>query len=134
MDSYAAKYSDKDANTAKGYNDADILVTSEWPAGVRDGSKGAVGITEPASSEALSELCSTLKPRYHFSSSETFWEREPFFHNTDPPRPITRFLSLAPFGNAAKSKWIYAFSLEPSADPPQQLCLVRRIGRRRSRW
>lgn len=121
MDSYAAKYSDKDANTAKGYNDADILVTSEWPAGVRDGSKGAVGITEPASSEALSELCSTLKPRYHFSSSETFWEREPFFHNTEPPRPITRFLSLAPFGNAAKSKWIYAFSLEPSAEPPQQL-------------
>ena len=118
---YAAKYSDNDANTTKGYNEADILVTSEWPAGVRDGSKGAVDITEPASSEALSELCTTLKPRYHFSSSETFWEREPFFHNTDPPRPITRFLSLAPFGNAAKSKWIYAFSLEPSAEPPQHL-------------
>jgi hypothetical protein len=121
MDSYAAIYSDKDANTAKGYNDADILITSEWPAGVRDGSKGARDITEPASSEALSELCTTLKPRYHFSASETFWEREPFFHNTDPPRPITRFLSLAPFGNTSKSKWIYAFSLEPSSEPPQQL-------------
>lgn len=120
-DLYAAKYSDKDANTAKGYNDAHILLTSEWPAGVRDGSKAIFDAAEPASSEALSELCSTLKPRYHFSTSETFWEREPFFHATDPPRPITRFLSLAPFGNASKSKWIYAFSLEPSAEPPQQL-------------
>ncbi|KAM0719088.1 hypothetical protein Q7P37_004993 [Cladosporium fusiforme] len=120
-DPYAASYSDKDANTAKGYNDADILVTSEWPSGVRDGSKTNFTASEPSSSEALSELCAALKPRYHFSTSEAFWEREPFFHQTDPPRPITRFLSLAPFGNATKSKWIYAFSLEPSADPPQQL-------------
>lgn len=121
QDAYTAKYTDKDASTAKGYNDADILVTSEWPAGVRDGSRGDFEATEPASSEALSELCTTLKPRYHFSASEVFYEREPFFHATDPARPITRFLSLAPFGNTSKSKWIYAFSLEPSAPPPQHL-------------
>lgn len=120
-DPYAASYSDKDASTAKGYNDADILVTSEWPAGVRDGSRAGLTAAQPSNSEALSELCTALKPRYHFSTSETFWEREPFFHQTDPPRPITRFLSLAPFGNTSKSKWIYAFSLEPSAEPPQQL-------------
>ena len=121
-DLYAAKYSDKDAHAAKGYNEADILVTSEWPAGVLDGSKASFDRSaEPASSEGLSELCTALKPRYHFSSSDLFWEREPFFHASDPPRPITRFLSLAPFGNAAKSKWIYAFSLEPSAEPPMQL-------------
>lgn len=121
MDQYAAHYSDKDASSAKGYNDADILVTSEWPAGVRDGSKAAFNTAAPPSSEALSDLCTALKPRYHFSTSESFWEREPFFHQADPPRPITRFLSLAPFGNASKSKWIYAFSLEPSAEPPQAL-------------
>jgi len=121
-DLYAAKYSDKDAHAAKGYNEADILVTSEWPAGVRDGSKAAFDASaEPPTAEAISELCTTLKPRYHFSSSDLFWEREPFFHASDPPRPITRFLSLAPFGNASKSKWIYAFSLEPSAEPPMQL-------------
>lgn len=118
---YDASYSDKDANTAKGYNDADILITSEWPAGVADGSKAPPTSPAPASSESLSDLCTALKPRYHFSSSPAFWEREPFFHATDPPRPITRFLSLAPFGNPSKSKWIYAFTLEPSAEPPQHL-------------
>lgn len=121
LEAYSAAYTDKDASTAKGYNDADILVTSEWPAGVRDGSKANFDANEPPSSEVLSELCTALKPRYHFSTSEIFWEREPFFHQSDPPRPITRFLSLATFGSATKSKWIYAFSLEPSAEPPQQL-------------
>jgi hypothetical protein len=119
---YGAKYSDKDAHAAKGYNEADILVTSEWPADVRAGSRTSFDKSaQPPTSEALSELCTALKPRYHFSSSDLFFEREPFFHASDPPRPITRFLSLAPFGNASKSKWIYAFSLEPSAEPPMQL-------------
>lgn len=121
-DPYAAKYSDKDALAAKGYNEADILVTSEWPAGIRDGSRIAFDKSaQPPTSEDLSELCTALKPRYHFSSSDFFWEREPFFHASDPPRPITRFLSLAPFGNTSKSKWIYAFNLEPSAEPPMQV-------------
>lgn len=120
-DPYAALYTDKDATTAKGYNNADILVTSEWPAGVRDGSRIPSTAADVADSEALSELCTALKPRYHFSTSESAWEREPFFHQTDPPRPVTRFLSLAAFNNPAKSKWIYAFTLEPSAEPPQHL-------------
>jgi hypothetical protein len=121
---YGAKYSDKDAHAAKGYNEADILVTSEWPAGIRDGSRVSFDRSaQPPASEGLSELCTALKPRYHFSSSDFFWEREPFFHAADPPRPITRFLSLAAFDNThtPKSKWIYAFSLEPSAEPPMQL-------------
>lgn len=121
MSQYAATYTDKDATVAKGYNDADILVTSDWPADVRIGSKGEGSGKDGVGVTSIAELCSALKPRYHFSTSENFYEREPFFHSGEAPRQITRFLSLAPFGNTDKQKWIYAFSLEPSAGPPQNL-------------
>jgi len=48
-------------------------------------------------------------------------EREPFFHAQEEDAEgfqITRFLSLAPYGNLTKQKWIYAFSLDPKAAPP----------------
>lgn len=63
-----------------------------------------------------------MKPRYHFSaSSDFFYEREAFFHapsqDAADVRPITRFISLAAYGNTSKQKYLYAFSLQPSADP-----------------
>lgn len=118
---YSAVYTIQDASTAKGYNEADILVTSEWPASVRYASAAGREVKPSVSSDAIAELCSALKPRYHFSTGNTYYEREPFFHPADPPRPITRFISLAAFGNAEKKKWMSAFSLEPSAAPPQDL-------------
>ncbi|KAK0905588.1 hypothetical protein LTR91_018128 [Friedmanniomyces endolithicus] len=119
---YAAYYTDSDAQAVgKGLTNADIVVTSDWPAHIRDGGKSQYTVACPAETESIAELCTSLKPRYHFSASEAFYEREPFFHNGPTPRPVTRFISLAPFGNTAKQKWIYAFSLEPSADAPQNL-------------
>ncbi|EMC95870.1 hypothetical protein BAUCODRAFT_109532 [Baudoinia panamericana UAMH 10762] len=100
--------------------DADILVTDDWPAGVQDGASAQyVGSTPPPQGvRSVSDLCTALKPRYHFATSEAYYEREPFFHNGPAPHSVTRFISLAPFGNAFKHKWIYAFNLEPSAPPP----------------
>lgn len=121
MTEWTASYTDDDANAAISYTDADVLITSDWPTSIRTGAKARYGGVECHEAQSIADLCSALKPRYHFSTSSAFYEREPFFHNVEPPRPITRFISLAPFGNASKEKWIYAFSLEPSAEPPNTL-------------
>ena len=101
--------------------DTDILLTCDWPAKVRDGAQAQYMGETPIGAQSISDLCTTLRPRYHFSTSASFYEREPFFHTGPSPRSITRFLSLAPFGNECKQKWIYAFSLEPSAPPPKAM-------------
>jgi len=113
-----------DAKSLRGANTADILLTTSWPSSIRTGSKVPIpeGAVEAPSYNHISDLCVTLKPRYHFSaSSEFFYEREPFFHppSTDAPdvRPITRFISIAAYSNPSKQKSVYAFSLQPSADP-----------------
>lgn len=105
-----------------GANSADILLTTLWPADVRRGSKIElpVGAVSPAGQDYISSLCATLRPRYHFSSSEFFYEREPFFHNPTPDapdaKPLTRFISIASYGNLEKQKALYAFTLQPIAD------------------
>ncbi|PFH57092.1 hypothetical protein XA68_15519 [Ophiocordyceps unilateralis] len=77
----------------------------------------------PDSSRAIAELCASLKPRYALSASpgSFFYEREAFEHpfTTEAEsdvRAFTRFISLAPYGNAAKAKAMYAFSLNRSDD------------------
>ncbi|TAQ84982.1 hypothetical protein B7494_g6690 [Chlorociboria aeruginascens] len=111
-----------DAKALYGANSADILLTTSWPASIRKGSQIPVpdGAIEPAGQEHIAELCAALKPRYHFSSSSFFYEREPFFHtptsDTPDERPLTRFISLAPHGNSNKQKALYAFTLQPTVD------------------
>lgn len=124
-DNYIPFYSEGDANALRGANKADILITSEWPAGVRVGSKTTAlpSDSDPPSHSCVAELCAALKPRYHFSTSASFFEREPFFHppteNTSVDgHAISRFISLASYENPTKQKWIYAFSLDTAATNP----------------
>lgn len=112
-----------DAKALHGANSADILLTISWPANIRNGSKIPIpdGTVDPTGQQHIADLCAALKPRYHFSSSQIFYEREPFFHNptrdaTDV-RPVTRFISLAPHGNPSKQKALYAFSIQSTQDP-----------------
>lgn len=98
-----------------------------WPSGVWQGSKTSLGAKpgDIPATEGVAELCAALRPRYHLTASagEFFYEREPFFH---PPaedgkavtsaQAVTRFISLAPFGNAAKAKAMYAFNLQGGGD------------------
>lgn len=122
LGSFDNNYGDEDvAALSKDSTEVDLLITSDWPAAITDGSKIAHPRDRPEGALAIADLCSALKPRYHFSTSGAFYEREPFFHNGPTPKAITRFLSLAPFGNTEKQKWIYAFSLEPSAPAPAVL-------------
>lgn len=112
-----------DAKSLFGANTADILLTTSWPAKIRTGSSylPPTGTNDPTGLEHISELCAKLKPRYHLSvSPDFFYEREPFFHiPEDPsdPRPLTRFISLAAYGNSKKQKAIYGFNIVPGAEP-----------------
>ncbi|KAF2420755.1 hypothetical protein EJ08DRAFT_528691 [Tothia fuscella] len=119
---YLPFYMEGDAKALAGVNNTDILITSQWPEGIRDGSKAVFqDSSQPTSQKCVAELCARLKPRYHFSTSQAFYEREPFFHPPTEEAPdvfnVTRFLSIAPFANTDKQKWIYAFSIDPTAAP-----------------
>lgn len=121
---FQSTYSESDARALYGMHNADILITNQWPKDIRFGSKAAVPEDYNSKSsevQIISDVCSTLRPRYHFSSSDSFfYEREPFFHmpTEDNPdtKPITRFISLASFDS--KQKALYAFSLDLSATAP----------------
>jgi hypothetical protein len=123
-DKYPPFYGDTDAKILRGATKADILITSEWPEDIRKRSRVEFKAeVEPQSQQCIADLDVVLKPRYHFSTSGgTFYEREPFFHapsdETDNLYPITRFISMAAYGNLEKQKWIYAFSIDPSASHP----------------
>ncbi|KAI1445310.1 CwfJ C-terminus 1-domain-containing protein-like protein [Annulohypoxylon stygium] len=119
-----------DAKILRGANTADILLTTCWPSGLWANSAKPPTLEQQAtiaSSDEIAELCATLKPRYHFAAAQGdfFYEREPFFHPPSNPEsdqlPITRFISLAPYGNEAKAKAMYAFNLVPGEAPPSTI-------------
>ncbi|KAH0538305.1 hypothetical protein FGG08_005079 [Glutinoglossum americanum] len=126
-DKYLPFYTNDDAKALRGANSADLLLTYEWPESIQRGSEVALPDSpKPSQRLEIANLCSVLKPRYHFSnSSHAFYEREPFFYEPtekDPSaRRITRFLSLADFGNDKKAKWLYAFSINPADPPPSTI-------------
>ena len=124
-DKFLPFHTEGDAKALHGANTADILITSTWPTSVRSGSSLKLPETteEPVAEQCVAELCTALKPRYHFSTSDSlFYEREPFFHLSKDNQPdtsaITRFISLATYNNPSKQKWLYAFSIDPNAAPP----------------
>lgn len=119
-------HTESDAKVLRGVNNADILLTTMWPSDVWKNSAKAkelnIGSESAPSSATIAELCAALKPRYHFSMSpgDFSFEREPFFpetneENKDNGVDLTRFISLAPWGNTAKAKAMFAFTLNRDA-------------------
>ena len=128
-DKHLPFHTEGDAKALHGANTADILVTSSWPASIRSRSNNKLPeVIDDSSSlaeeeQCIADLCSALRPRYHFSTSDSiFYEREPFFHLSNEDQPdtssITRFISLAAYDNPTKQKWLYAFTIDPNAAPP----------------
>lgn len=114
----AVVFSHHDVTSLSAKKDTHILITSRWPASVHHGSSVLKDAEDlPDMSSDVAHLCSATKPRYHFSMSPShFYEREPFYHEDEQAEAgghrCTRFISLAEFGNTAKQKWLYAFSLD----------------------
>lgn len=121
---YHSRYTESDARSLNGVHSADILITNQWPKGITEGSKVLPeGVVAPEGVQCIADICSTLKPRYHFSSyGDFFYEREPFFHmpTDDAPdvKPLTRFINLASYSKTPKQKWMYAFTFDPRAPAP----------------
>ncbi|KAJ8103169.1 CwfJ C-terminus 1-domain-containing protein-like protein [Lipomyces tetrasporus] len=109
----------------------DILFTDHWPQHIEILSSSADkidAVKKVEKNDKVSELALIFQPRYHFVPGPVFWEREPFKNEgyinvagSGGERP-TRFISLAPFANAIKQKWFYAFNLsipfQPTVLPP----------------
>ncbi|KAK3362297.1 CwfJ C-terminus 1-domain-containing protein-like protein [Lasiosphaeria hispida] len=125
-DQHAPFHTEDDAKALRGANNADILLTAMWPSEIWKNSAKAKELTfnssTAPSSQTIAELCATLKPRYHFATSpgDFCFEREPFFpepneENKDKGLALTRFISLAPWANAAKAKSMYAFTINRDA-------------------
>nr|POE48092.1 cwf19-like protein [Quercus suber] len=123
---FGATYTDSDvAALSKTQGEVDFLITSDWPERVRQLSKIPYNDKDPDTVRSVADLCKAIKPRYHFSTSSTSYDREPFYHARPrqgaPPPPVTRFISLAPFRPASTTpgkKWIKAFQLYPAAPVP----------------
>jgi hypothetical protein len=118
-------YTESDARSLYGVHDTDILITHEWPKGITGRSQVPLSDDKvaPEGVQCVADVCSTLKPRYHFSSkADFFYEREPFFHVPTDENPdvksLTRFINMAPYGNPVGQKWMYAFTYDPKAPIP----------------
>lgn len=96
----------------------DIFLTNDWPSGILNG----VPTTDippeipdlSGTDSTISELVAEIKPRYHIAGTRgVFYSREPYT-NVDAVH-VTRFIGLAPVGNADKQKFIHALSPTPAA-------------------
>lgn len=120
-----------EVHALKGVEAADILLSTEWPAGIERGSSSAPAARPRGGSGPVAELARHLRPRYHFvSGGGVFWEREPYRNEprgsdgSDAAGPLSRFYALGDWGNAAKQKALFAFSLDVSQPPAAAAALV----------
>lgn len=117
-------YLEKEARALIGAHSADILISNQWPAGITSGSSNPVPETLRTEQgiQCLAELCSKLKPRYHFSSSpDASWEREAFKHPVEygslDLESVTYFRGLGSVTGPIK-EWFSAFKLDRDNPPP----------------
>lgn len=127
-ENYLPFHTEDDAKALRGANSTDILLTSLWPSKIQKGSSSSLpdGVEFPIGEQCVADLCSALRPRYHFSTSrDAFYEREPFFHRPTEKdhdtKAITRFISLAASNNPSKQKSLYAFTIDPTSSTPLTL-------------
>ncbi|XP_077692478.1 CWF19-like protein 1 isoform X4 [Eretmochelys imbricata] len=108
------------------FKGVDILLTSPWSRGVGNfGNKPGEMDTKRCGSVLISNLATSLKPRYHFAALEkTYYERLPYRNHVvlqENAQHVSRFIALANVGNTSKKKYLYAFSILPmrSMDPAE---------------
>lgn len=130
-----------EVHALKAVEAADVLLSTEWPAGIECGASTVPAARPRGGSGPIAELAHLLRPRYHFvPGGDVFWEREPY---RNAPRgsgsgddgaagPLSRFYALGDWGNAAKQKALFAFSLDVSQPPATAAALVTASPYRRS--
>ncbi|KAI9102508.1 hypothetical protein DFS34DRAFT_396038 [Phlyctochytrium arcticum] len=85
----------------------DILLTSEAPEGLSNGSSASLDIYNPKESDEsrhIAQLVTALQPRYHFAGGTSgFFEREPYL-NVMGAKHVTRFIRLGDFRPKTKGR------------------------------
>lgn len=113
-------------STSGEYRGIDILCTSQWPLSVDADNEARQTVTPSA---LLAWLALEIRPRYHFCASAAgYFERQPYRNAAGPNSALevaTRFVALAPVGNATKEKYVYALSVTP-VDRMRVLDLIQR--------
>lgn len=121
----------------------DVLLLPSWPAGISLFAKSfpPAGLGEEARTwglPPLAEVARRARPRYIFAPTPTptengpsfdseqgtngvFWEREPYSITEGGMTKTTRFISLANFANAKKTRWFVALNMpfEASREAPK---------------
>ncbi|PWN48729.1 hypothetical protein IE53DRAFT_389059 [Violaceomyces palustris] len=118
----------------------DLLLTNYWPSGVSLFSNASLP-DETAriwGCPPVATIAKAAMPRYHFSLAPgkedptpivgltdevkevgNFWEREPYVNEVQRQgrsfQTVTRFVSLARFGNPKKARWFLALNLVPAS-------------------
>uniref|UniRef100_A0A8C8SC16 CWF19-like protein 1 n=1 Tax=Pelusios castaneus TaxID=367368 RepID=A0A8C8SC16_9SAUR len=112
----ACSFSSKDVTELKTsllstpkFKGVDILLTSPWPRDVGNfGNKPEEMDTKKCGSVLISNLATSLKPRYHFAALEkTYYERLPYRNHVvlqENAQHVSRFIALANVGNTSKKK------------------------------
>lgn len=107
------------------YRGCDIFLTAEWPRDIYqfldesslESLKACGGFG--GGSKDVSDLCSALRPRYHFAASKNLFYQRPPFRNfpsaAGKESPVTRFIGLAnvTMSKDKDKKYLHALSLEP---------------------
>jgi hypothetical protein len=113
------------ATNASSSQFVDILVSNSWPASIATFSSVAMpdpNLPTNSGAQPVDEIVRKLRPKYHFTASSHFWEREPFVWDGDGAR-VTRFVSMGPFGGepqtGKKQRWFYALSISPKTAQPR---------------
>ena len=107
-----------------GYAGVDIFLSNQWPRGffrqLPDGALPADLLPDsdlPAvGAEAVAELVTAIRPRYHFCGDEgQFWQRPAYRQPGEGSTHVCRMLGLAAVqaDSKGRKKWLHAASLVP---------------------
>ncbi len=103
----------------------DVLLTSDWPLGFatnvpKQSAPGSLGDLAKVGAGPVAGLADAVCPRYHFVGGRQHalhYQRPPYINSR--VSHVTRLISIAPVGNEAKQKSMYAVQVQPAASLPR---------------
>lgn len=115
-----------DLSSRPSYRGCDLFLSNEWPKDMHHflpetdmETFRSIGVGMGSGSQAVTNLCTAVRPRYHFAASKgVFFQRAPYRNDCNQeglPSPCTRFISLGKVSTSKDKdkKWLHALSLEP---------------------
>eukprot|EP01080_Neovahlkampfia_damariscottae_P002666 gene2666-3862_t len=95
----------------------DLFLSCDWSKGILNNlNSNELPKKQPSSqSSVISQLSEILKPKYHFTVSEFFYERRPYLN--EDINSSTRFISLSNINSTEKYLYAFSFSFQNFNEP-----------------